>query len=210
MVIVLGLSLIMGEKKHINKVSRKFPGQSLELRSCSHFIVFLYFFLFLWASPKWGMLCFLLVNFSYFRDSGVFRLCTTSPESQPLKFMFMCFLFPPQGMTPKTHINMFLPPTQSRDNPPNLLFVYMCFFFPRSKSSYIMFFWSLNAPTQIAGHPAHSLSTTCCSLWHATCHMCAQKLWAGSRSSFKCRSGPTIVTHNRAGLRTLFGSQGLT
>ena len=33
-------------------------------------------------------------------------------------------------MTRKKHINKFLAPTQSRDNPANL-FMFMCFFFPR-------------------------------------------------------------------------------
>ena len=35
-------------------------------------------------------------------------------------------------MTRKKHINKFLAPTRSRDNPANL-FMFMCFFFPRIK-----------------------------------------------------------------------------
>ena len=39
----------------------------------------------------------------------------------------LCVLFSPIGMTRKKHINNFLAPTQSRDNPANL-FMFMCFF----------------------------------------------------------------------------------
>ena len=46
-----------------------------------------------------------------------------------LEFMCVFSLSPPQGMTRKKHINNFLAPTQSRDNPANLL-MFMCFFFP--------------------------------------------------------------------------------
>ena len=52
-----------------------------------------------------------------------FCLCVFSPTRNDLS--------PPQGMTPKKHMNEFLTPAQSRDNPANL-FMFMCFSFPEN------------------------------------------------------------------------------
>ena len=48
--------------------------------------------------------------------------------------IFVYVFGPPKGMTPTKHINKLLPPTQSQDNPGNLLCLCMCFSFPESCS----------------------------------------------------------------------------
>ena len=143
----------------------------------------------------------------------------------------LCF-FTHKEWPEKKHINNFLAPTQSRDNPANL-FMFMCFSFPeyKRKSRKPRKWWKPRESGMQTTHTetdTHQLPSPCrrdaIQVGLSTCSPRGAAQLAHLRSDNRptlalsltaalhielIRSGPTIASPNRADLRTLFGSQGL-